>query len=91
MRILVEDDASISAFGSRGVGEAGFAVDTALARVHALIQGTEEPVELTYGDLSLNRLTRRVARGSRRSSFARATSRCSSCGSEIRNVSCRKP
>jgi DNA-binding response OmpR family regulator len=45
-----------------------FAFPELLARVHALIrraQGTEEPVELTYRDLSLNRLTRRVSRAER--------------------------
>jgi two-component system OmpR family response regulator len=42
-----------------------FAFPELLARVHALIrraQGTPEPVELTYADLSLNRLSRRVMR-----------------------------
>ena len=42
-----------------------FAFPELLARVHALIrraQGTPEPVELSYGDLKLHRLTRRVER-----------------------------
>ena len=45
-----------------------FAFSELLARVHALIrraQGTPEATELTYGDLSLNRLTRRVERAGR--------------------------
>src|SRR5262245_47123390 len=43
-----------------------FAFPELLARVHALIRrarGTPEPTELTYADLTLNRLTRRVDRG----------------------------
>jgi two-component system OmpR family response regulator len=45
-----------------------FAFSELLARVHALVrraQGTPEATELTYGDLSLNRLTRRVERAGR--------------------------
>jgi two-component system OmpR family response regulator len=45
-----------------------FAFAELLARVHALIRrahGTPEPVELSYTDLSLNRLTRRVTRADR--------------------------
>jgi two-component system OmpR family response regulator len=45
-----------------------FAFPELLARVHALIrraQGTPEPVELVYRDLSLHRLTRRVERAGR--------------------------
>jgi DNA-binding response OmpR family regulator len=45
-----------------------FAFPELLARVHALIRrarGTPEPIELTYHDLSLNRLTRRVERAGR--------------------------
>jgi DNA-binding response OmpR family regulator len=45
-----------------------FAFSELLARVHALIrraQGTADPVEFSYADLSLNRLTRRVTRADR--------------------------
>ena len=45
-----------------------FAFPELLARVHALIrraQGTPEPTELSYRDLKLNRLTRRVERAGR--------------------------
>ena len=45
-----------------------FAFAELLARVHALIRrahGTPEPVELSYMNLSLNRLTRRVIRAER--------------------------
>lgn len=45
-----------------------FAFPELLARIQALLrrgQGGQEPVELTYHDLTLNRLTRRVARGGR--------------------------
>jgi two-component system, OmpR family, response regulator len=45
-----------------------FAFPELLARVHALVRrarGTPEPTELSYGDLSLNRLTRRVERAGR--------------------------
>ena len=45
-----------------------FAFPELLARVHALIrraQGTPEPTELSYHDLTLNRLTRRVERTGR--------------------------
>ena len=45
-----------------------FAFPELLARVQALIRrarGTPEPVEFTYRDLTLNRLTRRVAREGR--------------------------
>ena len=45
-----------------------FAFPELLARVHALIRrakGTPEPTEFSYGDLKLNRLTRRVERAGR--------------------------
>jgi DNA-binding response OmpR family regulator len=45
-----------------------FAFPELLARVHALIRrarGTPEPTELSYRDLTLNRLTRRVERAGR--------------------------
>jgi two-component system OmpR family response regulator len=45
-----------------------FAFPELLARIHALVRrarGTPEPTELSYGDLSLNRLTRQVERAGR--------------------------
>jgi len=45
-----------------------FAFPELLARIHALVRrarGTPEPTELSYRDLSLNRLTRRVERAGR--------------------------
>ena len=71
-----------------------FAFSELLARVQALIRragGISEPTRLVVGDLSINLLSREVARGSKSSSFSPRSSPCSNISCETQDAWSQRP